>query len=219
MQAFLCDPDFLIDLFSRIIEEDRSRAICQMLLDEFGSMERILSATPEQLCPCIEGTSAEKNKLVFLLESAKALTKRRYTHGFTVGKAYTEEEIVKYLIGLFMFDNVETIYMLSFDRLGIYLGTDSFGAGTVNNSNVTTRRALELALRRGASCVIFAHNHPLGHAMPSNEDMSTTYQLSRSFATVNIELREHYIIAGNDFRKINAEISRDSGFKANQFHF
>ena len=216
MQAYACDLDFLTDLLCCVVSPDTAMQITERLMDEFGSAERILCAPPEQLSSYIHGSEAQRNKIVFLLESAKALTKRRYTGGFFVGRAYDESAIVKYLIGLFLFDSVETIYMLSFDRAGKYLGTDSFGAGTVNNSNVTTRRALELALRRGASYVIFAHNHPLGNAVPSNEDMSTTYQLSRTFATVNIELREHYIVSGNEYHKIHAELSREGGFRAGE---
>lgn len=207
MQAYLCDLDILIDLLSHISDRQTAQSICEGLMSDFGSLERILCAHPQQLNASIAGTKEQKNRIVFLLECAKSLAKRRYTDGFTEGKAYGENAIVKYLIGLFMFENIESVYMLSFDRIGKYLGTDSLGAGTVNNSNVTIRRALELALRRGASYVIFAHNHPMGQAAPSGEDMTTTYQLTRAFATVNIELREHYIISGTEYRKINDELS------------
>ena len=207
MQEYLCDHEVVTRLLSNVLEDEKAQQIMDTLLCDFGSLERILCATPEQLALSIKDTAQIKNKIVFLLACAKALTKRRYTDGFIIGKQYSEDAIVKYLIGLFLFDNVESIYMLSFDRDGTFLGTDSLGAGTVNNSNVTMRRALELALRRGASYVIFAHNHPMGHTTPSGEDMSTTYQLSRAFATVNIEMREHYIISGNEYRRINADLA------------
>lgn len=207
MQTYSSDLNLLINLLSNASPRETAEQLCLCLMSDFGSLERILCAHLDNLRASIEGSKEFKNKIVFLIECAKALVKRCYSNVLSVGRAYLEEAIIKHLIGVFLFDANESVRMLSFDHVDRFLGEDIIGTGTVNTSNITIRRALELALRRGAHHVIFAHNHPLGTSKPSSEDLSTTHLLARTFATVDIELREHYVISQNSFSKINSETS------------
>ncbi len=54
-------------------------------------------------------------------------------------------------------------------------------------------------LRREKNAVILAHNHPSGLALPSEEDYHTTLRIASALRAVGIELRDHIIVADEDF--------------------
>ena len=58
---------------------------------------------------------------------------------------------------------------------------------------------METALKKRASAVILAHNHPDGFAIPSREDDIATKQIYSSLELVGIPLVDHIIVAGEDF--------------------
>ena len=88
--------------------------------------------------------------------------------------------------------------MLSFDSRGRVKGCDLLGEGTVNASEVYPRKIAECAVRRGASSVILAHNHPSGVANASDDDISATLALFATLRSMGIRLYRHVVVAGRD---------------------
>ena len=76
------------------------------------------------------------------------------------------------------------------------IGCQLLGEGTVNASEVMPRKAIEAAVRVSASGVAIAHNHPFGTPDPSADDLSITQSFAALFGSCEIELREHFVIAG-----------------------
>ena len=62
---------------------------------------------------------------------------------------------------------------------------------------------LDAAVRNRAKSVIIAHNHPAGRATPSSEDMAFTDAAEKLLCEIGIRLRAHYVVAGNQCRKID----------------
>jgi DNA repair protein RadC len=56
---------------------------------------------------------------------------------------------------------------------------------------------VKAALAANAAAVIFAHNHPSGVAQPSRADELLTRQLKEALALVEIQVLDHFIVAGN----------------------
>ena len=50
--------------------------------------------------------------------------------------------------------------------------------------------------RANATAVIFAHNHPSGVAEPSHADEILTRSLKRALALVDVQVLDHFIVAG-----------------------
>ena len=50
-----------------------------------------------------------------------------------------------------------------------------------------------------ASGIILAHNHPGGLAIPSDDDLNATRIIQEALMPMDIVVRDHIIIAGNDF--------------------
>ena len=53
--------------------------------------------------------------------------------------------------------------------------------------------------RYQAASIILAHNHPGGLALPSHDDMQTTRRIRDMLLPLSIGLRDHIIVAGDDF--------------------
>lgn len=68
--------------------------------------------------------------------------------------------------------------------------------GTLTNTSVYPREVVKAALARNAAAVIFAHNHPSGIAEPSAADVKLTGHLKAALSMVDVELLDHYIVAG-----------------------
>lgn len=68
--------------------------------------------------------------------------------------------------------------------------------GSLNASIVHPREAFSEAVKSGASCVIFVHNHPSGDPEPSKEDIETTGRLTEAGNVLGIGVIDH-IILGN----------------------
>mgnify|MGYP002560153119 CR=1 FL=1 len=55
------------------------------------------------------------------------------------------------------------------------------------------------ALRGGTESVVLCHNHPNGVPLPSREDLAATENIVRALGLVKIRLRDHIILAENDY--------------------
>lgn len=79
------------------------------------------------------------------------------------------------------------------------LGIETVSIGTVSSSPVHPREVFKQAIRRSASSVILAHNHPSGHCEPSEQDRLVTKRLKEVGVIVGIEVIDHLIIGGNEY--------------------
>ena len=132
-----------------------------------------------------------------LIRLAYCLSARSQTDKFKLGVIHSEEEILDYLKATFYCMPNETVYALLLDDRGRVTFSTVVSEGTVNASAVLPRRVLEMAVKGGARSVILAHNHPLGYATPSVEDIETTHVLKRMLESTGRELLAHYVIASD----------------------
>lgn len=182
-------------LLCRMMKEERAALLVDRLLSEFGTPERVLQADPASL---MKVKGMDENTVCVLLLTLGIAARRRMEF-FRFGEPHGEREIARYLSGLFFGISFETVAMLSLDENKCVLSVDTLGMGTVNASSFNVRRALEIALRRGAHYVILAHNHPSGVPHPSHEDVETTSFLADAFRTVDIRILAHFVIAGGSY--------------------
>jgi DNA repair protein RadC len=77
--------------------------------------------------------------------------------------------------------------------------------GIVNQAVVYPRKVLENALRKKASAVILAHNHPSGHVKPSEADIRLTRTIQETARALDILVHDHIIIGENRFFSFREE--------------
>ncbi|EHJ9984915.1 DNA repair protein RadC [Vibrio parahaemolyticus] len=66
--------------------------------------------------------------------------------------------------------------------------------GTVDAAAVYPREVVKRALLWNASAVLFCHNHPSGHAEPSQADRRITRRLADALKLVDIPVLDHFVI-------------------------
>ena len=85
---------------------------------------------------------------------------------------------------------------MCFDENDRALGCHLLAEGTVISSDVLPRKAVEKAVSSSAKSVVIAHNHPFGTTRSSSDDINITAHLSAVFASCDIRLKEHFVVAG-----------------------
>lgn len=92
------------------------------------------------------------------------------------------------------------------------IGIEVVSVGGQNASVVHPREVFKEAVRRGASSIILAHNHPSGDPSPSPEDLRVTERLKEAGQLLGIEVLDHLIVGYDRYVSFRAEgIGWDSG--------
>jgi len=71
--------------------------------------------------------------------------------------------------------------------------------GLANKTLVHPREVFRDALRRMATAIIVAHNHPSGNLEPSPEDIDLTMRLRKAGGILGIEVLDHFIFSLQDY--------------------
>lgn len=66
--------------------------------------------------------------------------------------------------------------------------------GTIDGATVYPREVVKAGLACNAAAVIFAHNHPSGHAEPSTADIQITKRLKEALSLMDIRVLDHLVI-------------------------
>lgn len=168
------------------------------LIDRYGTLDRIVAIPVSELAAL---PSMTENAAV-LLHLGGAVSSRRVTDAFTVGRVPTDEEIYDYLVALYIGASTEVVHLILFDEKGAVISCEYAGEGTVNGSDIYPRRLLERAVKCKATSVILAHNHPRGGCTYSDEDIAATKILLGVFRAAGVTLRAHYVVAGRSITSV-----------------
>jgi DNA repair protein RadC len=76
-------------------------------------------------------------------------------------------------------------------------GTEALEVGVPDKAVVYPRKAMESALRRGATALIFAHNHPSGEARPSEQDKELTRALCLAAKVLQLRVLDHLVVTAD----------------------
>ena len=167
-----------------------------LLLKRFGSLDRVFSASVEDLCE-VEGIGEYAASLITLVPQIRkksAISKAKETR-----QIKNSTEAGTYLLPFFLNEQDEVVYLLCLDAKRSVLCCEEMGRGVVNSVDANVRRIVEKALKVRACSAILAHNHPGGLAIPSREDDIFTRCLYNALETVGIRLEDHIIVADGDY--------------------
>ena len=182
-------------LFYAIPRQD-TNPLAHRLLERFGSLSQVLEAPISEL-QRVEGMGP--NAAIFLhLTTAvgRYYMVNRAMHNTVLT---TTEKCGEFLAPYFHGRRNETVYLLCLDAKCKLLACREVSEGSVNSAGVSPRKVVEIALSTNATTVVLAHNHPSGIAVPSAEDVQTTYRVAAALNAVEIALADHIIVSDGDF--------------------
>ncbi len=173
--------------------------LAHQLLDHFGSLSQVLDASPEEL-EKVPGIGPNISTFLSLMTEVGRYYQVKQAQQNEI--LNTVEACGNYLIPYFFGRENETVFMLCLDAKCEVLCCKKVGEGSVNSANIPIRRIVEMALGANATTVVLAHNHPSGLAIPSADDIQTTYKIAQALETVEIVLADHLVISKDEFVSI-----------------
>lgn len=183
-------------LFYSIPRKDTNE-IAHDLVNRFGgTVSGVLDAPIEELIK-VDGVSLHTASLIKLLVPiirCYVTEKNKKTINYS-----NLDDVCDYLVQKYISFTKEVFSMISFSGNGRNLGFDILGEGNVSEVNISVREVVETALKRKAVCVVIAHNHPNGVAIPSEGDIAVTRHIQTALSHINIKLVDHIIIGGDDY--------------------
>jgi len=182
-------------LFYAIPRRDTNE-IAHRLIDRFSSFAQVLDAPLTEL-EKVEGVGHSVALYIKLLRD----TIRYYQNDYRKSKDVILNDLEscrQHMIKCFDGLKVETVYMLGLDAKCKMLFCREVGKGSVNATQISIRKIVEIALTENATSVVLAHNHPGGLAIPSNEDIQTTYQISDALHAIDVFLLDHIVVCESD---------------------
>ncbi len=181
-------------LFYSIPRRDTNE-IAHRLLDRFGTLPAVLDAPYEELCK-VEGIGEASASLIML----SGQIAKRYLHDQAQERITFETTAAfhQYVIRQFIGIKNETAFLLCLDNGGRLMHCAPASLGTKNEVMLDNRTLLETAFRHNATKVVLTHNHPNGLAVPSKSDVKRTETAILLFHSVNIQLLDHLIVAGQE---------------------
>jgi DNA repair protein RadC len=178
------------------IPRNDTNPIAHELLEHFGSLKGIFNASVDELEE-IDGIGKQTAVLIKMIPEIA----RRYADEKLAKKATYQSisEIAQYFCHRFLGAEHECLYMMMFNNRMNMIDCVLISEGTVNSTSASTRMMSEKSLRKKASSVVIAHNHPNGLAIPSSNDLQLTDDLNNALNMVGVTLLEHLIIAEDRF--------------------
>ncbi|MEZ4501844.1 MAG: DNA repair protein RadC [Dehalococcoidia bacterium] len=87
----------------------------------------------------------------------------------------------------------EELRLLTLDTKHHVLATSTLVRGSVNSAPVRVAEVFREAVRRNATAIAVAHNHPSGDPAPSRDDVRLTESLVEAGRLLDVELLDHVV--------------------------
>lgn len=166
------------------------------LLNRFGSVSRVMDASEEELMQ-VPGIGKNASTFLHLVKQAGRFYQVDSTRKGAVMSNL--DDCGAFLLPYFIGRQKETVFLLSLNANCNVISCREVGEGDINAAVISPRRVVEIALAEKASCVVLAHNHPSGVAIPSHEDVVVTQRLATALSAVDVVLIDHLIVADDDY--------------------
>ena len=171
-----------------------TKPIAYRLIDEFGSLEGVLSAPYEALTAF--GLTSVCAAYIKLFSNVPSWINRNNIIGKMVS-GYNE--IGNAFLSEFGDDKTEKVVMMMLDSKNRVISMKTVCYGSFTGTKIETHILGQSAILKGAAKVAIAHNHPGGGKEISLNDHMTTGTLENLFSMLDVEVIEHYIISDGSF--------------------
>ena len=179
------------------------KPIAKELLLQFGSVRGVLDAQPYELFS-IKNLGPSSVGLIRLFKELSALyLEEKMRMEDRLDSSDKVSDFLRMKMSGSKKEFVISIYLDIHD----HLITFKADPGTVDRANVYLREIVSRCLLCNASKLIIAHNHPSGMIQPSANDILFTRELNSVLGKLDIELRDHLIIADNMCHSIMPDVN------------
>ena len=189
--AALSDAELLAILLRTGIKGMSAVDLARYLLNEFGSLGRLMNAPERELVRHKGMGQASFTQFAVVREIGRRVLAEELQEGalFDIPKAAAD--FLRLHLG---HERVEVSLVLLLNRQNRLINCVELSRGTVAENTVYVREVVKLALDHYADSLIVAHNHPGGAAEPSPSDIEWTGRLKQALELVDVRLLDHFIV-------------------------
>jgi DNA repair protein RadC len=172
----------------------KAGAQAAQLLDRFGSLGAVVTASPTKLTEILEGDDLSAILLKVVRTAVKAIVREPLDDRPVIGSA---SALMDYLSVTMRHEATEVTRILFLDRKNALIKDEILHRGTVDHTPLYPREVVRRVIELGSSAIILVHNHPSGDPTPSQSDIEMTRQLAAALGTINVVLHDHVIVGRN----------------------
>lgn len=181
------------------IEPAASLQIADRLLEEFRSLDRIVTQKPEALRRALGG----RDKVAALILAARAASIESQRSNL-VGRSIRADDpkLIAYLQASMGSLPEEVLRVLFLDAARQLITDEQLQQGSLAQLILYPRIIFKRALELDAASIVLVHNHPSGDPTPSEADFSSTEKLAALARSLGIELAEHIVVSRSGYALI-----------------
>lgn len=188
-------PKSALSILLAPIAGQSAEQVSEALINKFGSIFRIVSATE----PMLAESSPEAANVGKFIVAARQLIGAAFRETVVRGPVDpSSREFRDYLLLKFLGRPVEELHVIYVDGNNGFIAEEQVSVGSEASvsfrASVVLRRSLEL----DAKGLLLVHNHPSENPYPSVEDIRATKHISQLANSLEISILDHFIVAGNN---------------------
>lgn len=179
--------------------------LASVLLAEFGTLDRVAAAAPEELARVRGVGIAKATSIVAAFELGRRVG--RSDEATVVRSAADVAAVARPLLdGL----RRERLVVVVCDRACRVMRAVTASDGAADRTLVPVREVLNAVLRHDGEAFALAHNHPSGDVEPSAADIDSTAELAAAAKTVGLRFLGHVIVIGDGFAEVPIRPTRQT---------
>ncbi len=177
------------------IPRRNTNEIAYALIEEFGSLPKVLNASPMEL-QLVGGIGENAALFISFVRQLGSFFSDDKVDKKNI--LWDLDKCHKHLQEYFIDKRNETVVLLCLDAKCKLLGCHVVGEGSLHSANVSIRKIVATVLATNATSVVLAHNHPGGLAIPSGEDVQATRTIAEALKAMDVVLIDHVVVSDGD---------------------
>jgi DNA repair protein RadC len=187
----LSNAELLAILLRTGVPGQNSVQVGQRLLQTFGGLQGLQRISFDELVNQHGMGEAKAAQVKAAIELGRRLTLESAGEHPTINGAADAAALVQYEMSAL---EQEHLRILLLDTRNHVLDIVEVYKGSVNSSQVRVGEVFKAAIRRNATAIIIAHNHPSGDPTPSPEDVAVTRALVQAGKLMDVDVLDHLVI-------------------------
>lgn len=184
-------PQFILGDFLSEFGATYPNHVARTLLDHFGSISAVLSASWWQLRRIVDHRTAGA------IRASRKLMRTALIEDVSKGPVLYDRtavfDLLKLELGSRCGERLIAVYVDS----GLHLlRFERIVDGTPTGSPASVRKIIQIGLEVGAAGLLVVHNHPSGDATPSESDRRAMQQLAWIARELDMHLLDSWVVAG-----------------------
>ena len=193
----LSTPEVLALILGRGIKGEPVMLTAQKLLNHFGNLQNIASASLKELHEIRGIGTAKAAQIKAAFELGRRLEDPDYQADSK--SISSPQDAVKSVQQELKGKKKEHFYIICLDTRNRVIDKSLISMGNLDSSIVHPREVFKYAISSLAASVIFIHNHPSGELEPSTEDVNLTKRMYEAGELLGIPVLDHIIVNDHNF--------------------